>query len=151
MRNTHQKKLIFSLMAGNRTHPTADEIYSLARKTDPTISRGTVYRNLNLLAGRGAVLRISVPSGPDHFDSRTDRHYHFFCRRCGALSDLSAEYRRPFDATPAELKSRGFIVEYHTLLAVGLCAECAETDGLAACGGADGSGCPPETVCSENK
>ena len=41
-------------------HPTADEIYNVVRAQDDKISRGTVYRNLNLLADAGEILSIKT-------------------------------------------------------------------------------------------
>ena len=48
-RNTQQRNLIRELLDNNYDHLTADEIYEIIRKKNPTISRGTVYRNLNVL------------------------------------------------------------------------------------------------------
>ena len=79
VRNTQQKRLILSLMDGNKNHPTADQIYELARQQDPHISRGTVYRNLHQLVEQNVLLKILVPNSSDHYDSRTYFHYHFYC------------------------------------------------------------------------
>lgn len=57
-RNTSQRQLVRDLLEGNFSHPTADEIYELARKANPSISRGTVYRNLNLLADSGEISSV---------------------------------------------------------------------------------------------
>ena len=56
-RNSAQRSLILDIMAGNKTHPTANEIYEEARKKHPHISRGTVYRNLNFLVDSKNILR----------------------------------------------------------------------------------------------
>lgn len=49
-RNTKQRKLVLDAVRQSYNHPTADEIYDAVREQDDKISRGTVYRNLNLLA-----------------------------------------------------------------------------------------------------
>ena len=64
LRNTQQKKLISELMQDNISHPTADDIYLRARTIDAHISRGTVYRNLNLLAAQGSIRRINLGNIP---------------------------------------------------------------------------------------
>jgi len=61
-------------MENNYSHPTADEVYEMARKGNPNISRGTVYRNLNLLAENGEIARLNMPIGPDHYDCQTPHH-----------------------------------------------------------------------------
>ncbi len=52
-RNTKQRKLVLDAVRQSYNHPTADEIYNAVREQDDRISRGTVYRNLNLLADAG--------------------------------------------------------------------------------------------------
>ena len=52
-RNTRQRKLVLDAVRQSYNHPTADEIYNVVRAQDDKISRGTVYRNLNLLADAG--------------------------------------------------------------------------------------------------
>ena len=67
-RNTKQRKLVLDTVRQSYNHPTADEIYNAVREQDDKISRGTVYRNLNLLADAGEILSIKTPGG-----SRFDR------------------------------------------------------------------------------
>lgn len=121
-RNTPQRELVYSLMRNNLNHPNADEIYELARKENPSISRGTVYRNLNLLAEQGLIKRLSMPQGPDHFDSITDEHCHFLCRNCHELFDAGM----PFDVNQHAqiVPPIGFTIERCKLIIIGLCADC---------------------------
>ena len=43
-----------------KNHPTAEEIYLELNETNSNISRGTIYRNLNLLVEKGIIKRISI-------------------------------------------------------------------------------------------
>ena len=45
-RRTIQRALVLSAVHHLKNHPTADEVYQYAAQHTPTISRGTVYRNL---------------------------------------------------------------------------------------------------------
>lgn len=119
-RNTQQRRLIISILENNPTHPTADEIYEIARQREPRISRGTVYRNLNLLSDRGQVYRMAMPDGPDHYDYAIENHYHFFCRKCLRVADAAL----PYNATLNQTSLQGYHTEWHRLLLVGLCPEC---------------------------
>lgn len=123
-RNTRQRRLVLGLMEDNTSHPTADELYDLARTLDPHISRGTIYRNLGLLAEAGEVQRLPMPHGPDHFDSRLETHYHFLCRRCFKVVDSQLPYRSELNLPSPDLP--GYQVEWHRLLLVGLCPDCAK-------------------------
>lgn len=123
-RNTNQRKLILGLMTENYSHPTADEIYELARKADPHISRGTVYRNLNFLAEKGSILKISVPDGADHFDSTTKEHFHFHCSRCGKMCDVPESVSVEMEEAADEMELKGFLVEGYNLIFTGICPAC---------------------------
>lgn len=86
-RNTRQRKIVLEAVQEHHDHPSADQIYLEIRAKDPRISRGTVYRNLNILSGEGQITHVKVP-GADRYDCRTDFHYHLICTGCGAVCVL---------------------------------------------------------------
>ncbi|HWQ50477.1 MAG TPA: transcriptional repressor [Terriglobales bacterium] len=122
VRNTVQRKLVLDIVRERRDHPTAEQVFEVARRRDCHISRGTVYRNLNLLSELGELKRLSMPVGPDHFDIQSDNHYHFCCRGCGTVTDAMLPYREEFNRVPDALT--GYKIEWHRLVLVGLCPEC---------------------------
>lgn len=122
MRNTKQRQLVLGLVTDYGTHPTADEIYEQARDRDPRISRGTVYRNLNVLSEAGEIRKLNMPTGPDHFDCRMDNHYHFLCRSCHKVVDVNLPYKEQLNEAPPGLG--GYTTEWHRLILVGLCPDC---------------------------
>ncbi|MEG0570201.1 MAG: transcriptional repressor [Oscillospiraceae bacterium] len=121
-RNTPQRELIRGLLKGNFTHPTADEIYELARKESTTISRGTVYRNLNFLTNMGEIAKLSMPVGPDHYDCETQNHYHFLCSNCNRVLDTQIPYYDQLNLQTAHVP--GCKTQWHRLILVGLCPDC---------------------------
>lgn len=121
-RLTAQRKLVMELMRDNFSHPTADEVYYLARERDSHISRGTVYRNLNILSEAGELRKITMPRGADHFDNTTKNHYHFYCRVCKRVFDVPIPYNEELNLTPEGME--GFITEWHRVLFAGLCPQC---------------------------
>lgn len=122
IRNTAQKELVYSLVKDNYSHPTADEIYDLARKRKPNISRGTVYRNLNMLSDQGTIKRLSMPFGADHFDYNTDEHCHFICRECCKLFDADIKFN--LNLNEGIIVPEGFKAERCKLIIIGLCSDC---------------------------
>ena len=56
-RNTRQRQLVLDVVRGRRDHPTAEQIYQSVREQDAHVSRGTVYRNLNLLCDNREIYR----------------------------------------------------------------------------------------------
>ena len=125
-RNSQQRTLIAGIMKDNFGHPTADEVYEKARAQDPHISRGTVYRNLSLLTKRGEVRRLTMPDNPDHYDCRTDNHYHVLCRACGKVFDTPISYNEMYNDISKSMP--GFETERHRLLFIGLCPDCAKKE-----------------------
>ena len=62
-RNTIQKALILRAVCELKRHLTADEVYEFVKKDHPSIGKGTVYRNLAILAEEGAIRKVEVPDG----------------------------------------------------------------------------------------
>lgn len=120
-RKTRQRATVLQAVRELKNHPSADEIYALARQKDEKISRGTVYRNLSILARSGEVNHVKVPAA-DRYDFRLDLHYHMFCVKCGAVSDAPIEYNPDYDLNAA--KATGFKVARHRLIFEGLCSKC---------------------------
>ena len=120
-RNTRQRQLVLDAVTGRCDHPTAEEVYTEVRQRDPKISRGTVYRTLNLLSDEGTILTVHVPGG-NRFDLRTDNHSHVMCRRCGAVVDAPVTYNAHADKEAA--RATGYVVESHGTVFLGLCPNC---------------------------
>lgn len=88
---SRQREMIKDFLMTRKDHPTADVVYMNVRQEYPSISLGTVYRNLTLLADKGEILRLRVGDGVDHFDADTSKHYHFVCNECGQVIDLEMD------------------------------------------------------------
>ena len=87
-RNTVQRQIVLQTVLKMHDHPTADNVYAAVAAEHPSISKATVYRNLNQLAGQGEIRRVPVPNGADRFDFNTSEHYHVRCEKCGAVFDV---------------------------------------------------------------
>ena len=88
---SRQREAIKDYLAQTVEHPTADTVYMNIRSIYPNISLGTVYRNLNLLADQGEILKINCQDGCDRFDGNVKPHYHFLCNGCRKVLDIQME------------------------------------------------------------
>ena len=119
-RYSRQRELIYHALMNSKEHPTAEMVYQMLKPENPNLSLGTVYRNLNLLAEQGQVLRIRSAEGPDRFDAAPKPHEHLICVRCGKLTDVDLGDLRPLLSRRAGSRILDYRLELHHL-----CAECA--------------------------
>ena len=120
-RNTRQRNLVLQIVRGRSDHPTAEQIYQAVRAEDAHISRGTVYRNLNLLCDNQEIYRV-VMSDCDRFDLRTDPHYHMRCLVCGHVQDVECPYHGEYDHAVEE--ETGYRILCHHMVFDGICPAC---------------------------
>lgn len=120
-RNTRQRQLVLDAVRARCDHPTAEDIYLDVQRVDERVSRGTVYRNLNLLAETGVITTVKAP-GAMRFDRRCDGHSHVVCTRCGAVADTPLPYDETLDAAASE--HTGYAVSSHSMVFEGICPAC---------------------------
>ena len=90
-RNTIQKDIVRNTVYEMRRHVTANEVYEFVKEFCPTIGKGTVYRNLDILVEEGDLRKVEVPDGPNRFDLTLKNHYHVRCVNCGEISDVDMD------------------------------------------------------------
>lgn len=122
LKYSRQREAVLNYLRSTTSHPTAENVYLTIRNEFPKISLGTVYRNLNLLADHGEILRISCGDGVEHFDAAIEPHNHFICRECGKILDLKIKSMDVIDRE-AEKGCSGKI-EGHELYFYGTCNQC---------------------------
>lgn len=121
-RKTTQRNVILEELRKTKTHPTADSIFKLVRRRVPSISFGTVYRNLNLLRDGGQILELACGKYSCRYDGNISNHYHFFCLGCKRVFDLDMPVQKELDNKVT--KKTGFNVKSHRMDFYGYCREC---------------------------
>jgi Fe2+ or Zn2+ uptake regulation protein len=122
IRMTTQRLAVFQALAHDATHPTADSLYSILRKTMPALSLSTVYRILESLEQEKLIRRVSANDGLARYDARLAPHQHLVCRLCGRMTDLeddSFSLHRLSD-----IHFDGFIAEELDIRILGTCLDC---------------------------
>lgn len=121
-RNTIQRTLVLESVNRLRSHATADEIHEDVVKRYPSISRATVYRNLNLLADMHSIRRLEVPGSPDRYDHIYPKHCHVKCDICGGLFDVDMEHIVGLEKGIKD--DRGFDFTGYDIIFHGVCPQC---------------------------
>ncbi len=123
-RNTIQRAFTLKAVKRLKNHPTVEEIYEEVAKECPTISKGTVYRNLKELAEHGDLYDVEIPGGASHFDHNCKDHYHARCIKCGRVIDVDLPYM--YDLIDQIKDKQGFEFTGYDLVFKGVCAKCAQ-------------------------
>ncbi len=126
-RLTTQRQIILEELAKVKTHPTASELYDMVRKRLPRIGLGTVYRNLELMADNGMILKLEVGGTQKRFDATTDDHYHIRCSNCGKVDDIDIPVID--DIIDAAAQNSLYQIHGHHVEFTGVCPECIEFQG----------------------
>jgi Fur family ferric uptake transcriptional regulator len=122
LRMTHQRQVILEELRAVTSHPTADNLFGKVRQRLPKISLATVYRNLELLAESGVILKLETSGRQKRFDGNPRRHDHIRCLQCGRVADVPMDVIGMPDETPPDIA--GFKVLGYRLEFEGLCPDC---------------------------
>lgn len=88
---TSQRLAIFNFILSRKDHPTAEQIYQKIRGEYPTISLGTVYKNLHLLKEIGLIQELGFDEGSVRYDPDMDLHVNMVCTNCGKITDYKTD------------------------------------------------------------
>lgn len=124
MRLTTQRQIILEELGKVTSHPTANEVYDMVRKRLPRIGLGTVYRNLELMADCGVILKLEVGGTQKRFDATVVPHYHIRCTSCGKVDDIDVEVQNSINQA-AEAVSNYQILGHHIEF-TGVCDNCSQ-------------------------
>ena len=124
-RMTIQRRLILETLEALRDHPTAEELFALARQQDPSLNLSTVYRTLRLLEQEDLVsTRIfNEERRQERFDAAyPSEHHHFMCTACKSVIEfetgLIGQIKMQFE------RQNGARVETGSIVLYGLCVQC---------------------------
>ena len=120
---THQREIIFRTVYEMRSHPTPEAIYERVREQLPSISLGTVYKNLKTFLDTGLLREVSPMHGSLRVDAITEDHHHVVCTQCRMVVDLGED-----ELEPVRLRVQlpdGFVLKRCVVEFYGLCPRCA--------------------------
>lgn len=121
VRCTPQRYAILDHLRRGEKHPTAEEIYKAINRTDPRASLATVYKSLHAMAAAGLIREVTVKGHAARFESKTEKHHHFVCERCGKVEDVEW-FEVPLVARRSRLGRR--TVHNYEIVMRGLCGSC---------------------------
>jgi len=123
---TPQRRLILEILNRER-HLSADEIFDRVKKSQPNVSFGTVYRNLNILTELGLINQLDFKDGRYRFEIHKAHHHHLVCLDCGIAIEMEV---CPLSQLVGEIAdSNNFKVKCHNFEVFGYCSKCQKSKG----------------------
>lgn len=121
---TNQRAAIVRTALSSHEHFTAEELLALCRRTDPGVSRATVYRTLAVLEEARFVEGLDTGDGGRRFEHVLghEHHDHMVCGSCGAIFEFRDDELERLQAAAA--RRIGFRIEHHSLRIHGVCRSC---------------------------
>lgn len=124
LRDTPQRELILDAFLKREEHVSAEQLYDIVKKLDPSIGQATVYRVMKLLMEAGLASEVDFGDKVMRYEHcyNHPHHDHLVCRSCGKTVEV-------VDAVIEELQKRlaersGFELTDHEMYLYGICAEC---------------------------
>lgn len=113
---------MFEVVADSNDHPTADEIFERVKRRMPEISFATVYNCLSVLVRCGLLRQVTLDRSPTRFCPNMREHCHFFCERCGEVTDIETPSRTALAGVDLPF---GFEIASFDISLRGICPACA--------------------------
>ena len=121
-KRSKQRDRILELLRETEVHPTADWLYQKLKDEMPSLSMGTVYRNLSILIEQNLVQRLPLGSTHDRFEAKKMPHYHLVCEECGSVQDFEMPVYSEINHQAQQMSS--FNISSHRIDFFGLCEKC---------------------------
>ena len=125
-RNTVQRRAVLeAVRALGATHPTAADIFTQVRRSEPNLSLATVYRALDALVEQHEIGRSYIEQVA-RYDVSPLPHHHIVCRLCNNIVDMESPL--PLAAVRRlKAASKGFALDLDAIQFTGVCPNCSNT------------------------
>jgi Fur family ferric uptake transcriptional regulator len=124
LRHSEQRMLILEAFLKTEEHLTAEQLYRLVQKKNPSIGTATIYRTLKLLCESGLCRELRLDDGTTRYEHLYghEHHDHLICTSCGRIMEVMEPEIEKLQERLA--KTRGFQIKSHKLEIYGICRRC---------------------------
>ncbi len=120
---TFQRQVIYEAVVDSCEHPTPELIYEQVRQRIPSISLGTIYKNVKTFLDSGVLKEVTLHHGSLRLESNMTPHHHLVCSSCKAIFDIEESALEPVQLPSSELP-KGFSIKQRRVEFVGVCKSC---------------------------
>jgi len=120
LKSTHQRLAILDCidMFG---HVDIDTLFEAIVRKYPTMSKATLYRNINDLISFHILEEVKLPNQKQQYEIKKVPHIHLLCTHCGCVDDVFVETKSLLDAIKDE---SGFTISNSFIVMNGTCKLC---------------------------
>lgn len=118
-RITQARRIVFDRVFARHDHFRADDLAAELASGPDHVSRGTVYRTLDLMTEAGLVQKIRDQDVHAHYEHiyGHGRHHHLICEKTGVFVEFSSKVIS--DEIERVCKEHGFKQRFHRLVVFG--------------------------------
>ena len=120
---TFQRQVIYEAVVDSREHPTPELIYEQVRQRIPSISLGTIYKNVKTFLDSGVLKEVTLHHGSLRLEANMTPHHHVVCSLCKAIFDIEESAVETVQL-PASGLPAGFSIKRCRVEFVGECKSC---------------------------
>jgi Fur family peroxide stress response transcriptional regulator len=122
-KHSDKRAAILEALRTADNHPSAECLYQKLKSVYPSLSLGTVYRNLAEFKNAGLIRIVAVVNGQERYDGDLTEHDHFICEKCAVITPI-------YDTQPyagrEKLEKKGFEIRSRRVHIYGLCPACVQ-------------------------
>ena len=85
LRCTTQRVALFDTLCACKSHPTAEELFSMVKPKMESLSLATVYNTLDALCEVGLAQKLPTPNGTSRYDADMSEHLHVRIKDTGDI------------------------------------------------------------------
>ncbi len=124
LKATVQRELMLETFIGTEGHLSAEELFDIVRKKDPSIGLATVFRAFKVFVDAGLAQPVDLKDKKVRYEHKFKHghHDHLICASCGRVVEFFD--RRIEELQEAVCKKYGYRIGGHSLEITGLCPKC---------------------------
>ena len=120
LKSTHQRLAILNCI-DMRGHIDVDAIYEEIHANYPSMSKATLYRNINDLISFNILEEVKLPHQKQQYEIKKVPHVHLLCQKCSAVEDVFVETKTLCESVTFQ---SGFTISNSFIVMNGICKEC---------------------------
>ncbi|WP_037940241.1 Fur family transcriptional regulator [Sulfurospirillum arcachonense] len=120
LKSTHQRLSILHNI-DKAGHIDIDLLYSQLTKNFTTLSKATLYRNINDLIASNIIEEIKLPELKHQYEIKKESHVHLLCKKCNYVQDYNINLDNVYNDISVE---NNFQIEKSFVVLRGICSNC---------------------------